>query len=235
MTDTKVSLESLDSFYLGVLSVSDRIHVLTIKNLKIKEGCFMNKQEKKTQQAKMTISEIASSLFLKQGYKNTSVKDICTQSSYSVGAFYYHFNSKSDVLAYMFLQLGETINEKITELSYANRTKSENILLISTEHCLKLMLFGVEPVSHFLGNSIIFNQNFSSQLLLTETAAFEQWIQEGIVSKEFLPTVNPTTTAQIMLQTMRGHIYFWCLEDGEYPLMDNVIRDIKHTLFLMST
>lgn len=194
----------------------------------------MNKQAKKAQQAKMTISETASSLFLKQGYKNTSVKDICAQSSYSIGAFYYHFSSKSDVLSYMFLQLSETITTKINELAYSNRTKSENILLISTEHCLKLMLFGVEPVSHFLGNSMISSQNFSTELSLAESNAFEQWISEGIATNEFKPTANPMITAQIMLQTLRGHIYFWCLQDGDYPLMDNVIRDIKYMLFLIA-
>ena len=37
--------------------------------------------------------------FPENGYKNTSVQDIVTESGYSIGSFYNHYKTKRDVLA----------------------------------------------------------------------------------------------------------------------------------------
>ena len=56
------------------------------------------------------ILDAAQTLFYKQGYENTAVQDIIAKIGIAKGTFYYHFNSKEDLLDALALRLlDETI------------------------------------------------------------------------------------------------------------------------------
>lgn len=57
------------------------------------------RQKEKSEMTHQEIKAAALRLFFKQGYKNTSVQDIVTESGYSIGSFYNHYKTKRDVLA----------------------------------------------------------------------------------------------------------------------------------------
>ena len=57
------------------------------------------RQKEKSEMTHQEIKAAALRLFLENGYKNTSVQDIVTESGYSIGSFYNHYKTKRDVLA----------------------------------------------------------------------------------------------------------------------------------------
>lgn len=44
------------------------------------------------------IVKTAIELFQKRGYNDTSINEICSACGVTKGAFYYHFNGKSDII-----------------------------------------------------------------------------------------------------------------------------------------
>jgi len=60
--------------------------------------------------------EAAGELFLKNGYKDTSVNSIVESIGVSKGTFYYYFDSKEGVLDGLVEKLGEPIYEEIDEI-----------------------------------------------------------------------------------------------------------------------
>ncbi len=61
--------------------------------------------------------EAAGELFLKNGYRNTSVNSIVESIGVSKGTFYYYFDSKEDVLDGLVEKLSEPIYEEIDEIA----------------------------------------------------------------------------------------------------------------------
>lgn len=55
-------------------------------------------QAKKSERTHQQFLNSARTLFLKKGFDNTSIEDIVTMAGYSIGAFYRHYKSKSDIL-----------------------------------------------------------------------------------------------------------------------------------------
>jgi len=64
--------------------------------------------------------EAASDLFLKNGYRDTSVNSIVESIGVSKGTFYYYFDSKEDVLDGLVDKLGDPIYERIDEIVASN-------------------------------------------------------------------------------------------------------------------
>lgn len=55
-------------------------------------------QAKKSERTHQQFLNSARTLFLEKGFDNTSIEDIVTMAGYSIGAFYRHYKSKSDIL-----------------------------------------------------------------------------------------------------------------------------------------
>lgn len=57
------------------------------------------RQHEKSNQTKNELTEAMLALFFKQGYEQTSIKNICDRAGYSVGSFYRHWESKPQAFA----------------------------------------------------------------------------------------------------------------------------------------
>mgnify|MGYP003297694378 CR=1 FL=1 len=68
----------------------------------------IKKQQLNSQKTKKEIMQAASSLFISNGYEETSINEIVEKAGCSVGAFYGHFKSKQELVTRIWLD--ETIN-----------------------------------------------------------------------------------------------------------------------------
>ena len=57
----------------------------------------------KALQTRERILNAAERLFLSKGYENVSIDEICASIQLTKGAFYYHFKTKEDILALLFI------------------------------------------------------------------------------------------------------------------------------------
>lgn len=60
------------------------------------------------------IRAVAMELFTDQGYDKTSMREIAEQLGVTKAALYYHFQTKQDIIADLFVSLPEGINEIVT-------------------------------------------------------------------------------------------------------------------------
>ena len=60
----------------------------------------MQTQKKRSAKTAARILETAKQLTVQNGWRNTTVRDICNACGISVGAFYHHFSSKQELIAY---------------------------------------------------------------------------------------------------------------------------------------
>ncbi|MHC5229094.1 TetR/AcrR family transcriptional regulator [Enterococcus sp. LJL99] len=188
----------------------------------------MSKQENKSKEAKRAIISAAIVLFAKRGYKETTIKDLCEESGYSVGAFYHHFKSKADILAYMYNRFDRDIRTKVIEL--APKTSREGILLIAIEHVNQCLYLGADATSQYLGESLIDHNSFSSKTRLFEEGMVQKYLETGIESGEFSDELNVEIVTRIISSIFSSHVRHWCLFSGQYKLMELVVADIEYLL-----
>lgn len=76
----------------------------------------MYKTSKETQIRKdakrQLIMDTAARVFAKQGYHNTSVKDIVEEAQISVGSFYFYFKGKEELFAELYTDITKEFDEK---------------------------------------------------------------------------------------------------------------------------
>ena len=120
------------------------------------------------------ILNVARKMFLKCGYENTTIRDICKQSRLSNGAIYYYFSSKDDIYACIYEEsfrllidcLNKTATKKTTPLNkieallksylsfYIEHNDHWNILDISFKR-LKLPQHLVERFDTFMDQAFL--------------------------------------------------------------------------------
>ena len=97
---------------------------------------------KSREERRQEIIEVSARLFLSQGYEQTSISDIVREVKVAQGTFYYHFNSKSDVLEAVALSvlpeiekaLIDIVNKKDDTPTQILAAFTERLLLMQTEH-----------------------------------------------------------------------------------------------------
>lgn len=61
----------------------------------------MNKKQQQTEQTKKKIADASRALFIKKGYKATSIEEIVKATGCSAGNIYYHFKSKEGLFLHL--------------------------------------------------------------------------------------------------------------------------------------
>ena len=81
---------------------------------------------KKSEITKETILSAATELFLEQGYRSTTIRDLCARSGVSLSRVNYHFSSKADLAAII---CREMLRNLYTELRNAMHSEREYSLI----------------------------------------------------------------------------------------------------------
>lgn len=107
------------------------------------------KRGQRTEKAERTrerIMEAALTLFTKKGFEETTMRDIAAESSLAVGAAYYHFKNK-DELVFAFYAATHTESETQIEQILAEKKKFADRL----EAVLRFKLDQLTPYKQFIG------------------------------------------------------------------------------------
>ena len=83
---------------------------------------------KKGEKTRRELAEIAYSLFLDNGYENTSVDEIINRAGIAKGTFYYHYDSKEQVLEEVIEQIIAGGSEKANAVLKSEATIPEKIV-----------------------------------------------------------------------------------------------------------
>ena len=176
--------------------------------------------KKNTRNTRSRIVAAAWKLFYEQGYENTTVDEIVERSGTSKGSFYHYFAGKDALLG----TLSTLFDEKYTELTpnltdgmssfdklvYLNR---ELFFMIENTVPLDLLagLYSSQLVTR--GEKHLMDYNRVYYRLLRSIAA------EGQAKGELRADVPSNEIVRSYALLERALIYDWCLNDGNFSLV----------------
>lgn len=175
---------------------------------------------KSTQNTKKKIVSAAWKLFYEQGYDNTTIDDIVSESGTSKGSFYHYFKSKDDLLS----SLSYVFDDKYEELQQT----------LGGMSCTEKLLYLNKELFKMIENSIsidLLAKLLSSQLITTHEKSLldhnrmyfkllRAIIIEGQISGEIPESRSVSEVVKAYTLFERALMYDWCLNGGEYSLSD---------------
>lgn len=132
----------------------------------------MTRQAQKTEQTRCRIISVATKLMRRDGFENTSIRQICDEANVSTGTFYHLFDSKTTLLNII---LGE-VNVYFTDITFDYKNDSPYLFIDSLiENHLKMLEYFTpaivfnaffEPAA---GNKTMFFKQRSSTSFITSS------------------------------------------------------------------
>lgn len=175
--------------------------------------------KKNTRHTRRKIVTAAWKLFYEQGYDDTTVEEIISESGTSKGSFYHYFSGKDALLSSLsslfddkYEELMETIDPAMNsfdKLMYLNR---ELFSMIETTVSVELMSRMYATQLTTSGEKHLLDQGRTYYKLLRRIAV------EGQSRGELSQTLSPNEIVRIYALCERALIYDWCIRGGEYSL-----------------
>lgn len=176
-------------------------------------------KKKNAQNTKKKIVSAAWKLFYEQGYDNTTVDDIVSESGTSKGSFYHYFSSKDALLS----SLSYLFDDKYDELA---EVMPDDML------CTEKLLFLNKELFRMIEDSIsidLLTQLLSSQLitkneksLLDHNRTYYKLLRSIVIDGQKRGEISADNSANDIVKAYalyeRAMLYDWCLCNGEYSL-----------------
>ncbi len=178
---------------------------------------------------KLQIWERATQLFKEYGYNNVSIMNICKACNISKTTFYYHYQSKHDLIIHYFDKIHHD-NEEVLKLVIAQNSVSEQIWIISRLYFQAAMDAGVSMTREIYReylydkNSPVIPDNVYLKNLIIDL------IRKGIHNKEF-PEYKSVDDLYITLMSVsNGLTLQWIMQDGDFDLVEKAEKIILHVI-----
>lgn len=192
----------------------------------------MNLREIQSLETKQKIFSTSLALFDEKGYDNVTINDICHQIGLTKGAFYHHFNSKSDILI-MKYKFNESTLLKYYHSISANKPlqKLEKIIkrfidypkLTSLEEMKSS--FKVQIGSHY--------QEFVGGDSAVQKSILMKIIGEGQADGDIRDDMSNELLADIIIRYKFGLYIEWCIKDGNMDITTIGQRDYNALLNML--
>lgn len=183
------------------------------------------KQRLKSMKTKEKIYKTALSLFKEHEYEDVKVSDICDKAKVSVGSFYNHYKTKSDIINQAFDEMDDR-----SRLLYED--KPEESVLNRIQDLLMCAAIVIEAYGYKVVTQIIINQlKYGEEYLFKK-----QWFLEEILIKilkgkygdeDIIENYKAQEISDIILRTFRGMVIEWCAKRERLSLTSLVEEHIQ--------
>lgn len=179
----------------------------------------MNTRKKQAKETKIRIYETAVALMQEHGFETITVEEICKEAGVAVGSFYYHFQSKNDILTEIFHRADEYFVEHRGQI-LEEKGATAQIAAFFSNYAAYTASTDIEFTKH------LYNTN--NKYFLTTDREMYQLLKFVIESGQQKKTISSGMTADEIVQYLfiaaRGLVFDWCLHEGEYNLVEAVDR-----------
>lgn len=187
----------------------------------------MNNEIKLTQRkinalkTKKNLFDSALKLFAEKGYDAVSVDEIATEAGTSKGSFYTYYENKESILIEQFKKIDDYYLKVYKNIKQHKNSASEKLY----EFVRKQQLFvekhmGLGAIKVVYRNQI--RNDIKNIFIVDNSRAIYkivlEIIAEGQSSGEFRNDISAEKLSRIVIRSMRGCLYEWCLYDGNYNL-----------------
>ena len=187
----------------------------------------MAKREyKRTAATRENLYQAIIELAKEKEYDKITIRDICAKAEVSIGSFYHHFHSKEELAVQAYYRVDRLINEDFCEMS-EKYTAEEYLYLILKSY--------ITYVSQEIGMLV----RVYYKLIMDETSVsafdpdrlyyktlmkvLELCAEEGVIQKQ----ENYHELTEYCIRFIRGLIFDWSLQKGDYDLVERFESDYK--------
>ncbi len=176
----------------------------------------------KTMAIKQKIYDTAVSLFIKKGYNNVTVDEICHKLGFTKGTFYAHFRSKDQIIMQAVSLDNMYLRTELLVKISAMKPGINKLLAFCRLHIKHEDELGKKLLKQSLLIRIENTKNIAS-IYPDKREAFKiikELVIEGQACGEIRKDLDSDQIATIILYCIRGVEYSWCLPNIKINLQD---------------
>lgn len=176
-------------------------------------------RQERGQVTRQKLVKAAVELFEKKGYSRVTVDDICRKAGVSKGAFYGHFESKDQAVVEEYLKVDDYYREMLPRVFEEKTFVDRGIALMRL--ALGYIAGRGKMVIKVAYSSQIAPGRDSSPIASMDRALYtiaEGMAREAQKAGELRKDLDPAEVARIIIRSIRGLVYDWCLQDGRFDL-----------------
>lgn len=187
----------------------------------------LTQRQRQAINTKLTILEIATRLAKESSFEMITIQNICQEANISVGAFYHHFKSKKDIITIGYMQLDTLLVERFDPDAF--KGIQSKILHLFGEGGDLLEELGVSVVTEAYRNQLLTRADYSfshDRPIYIET---KKIVDEAVLSGEIVikDGLSQDYMTENIFRVVRGTIFDWCLNHGEYTLRCQIEKDLS--------
>ena len=186
---------------------------------------------KKTQER---IRECALSLFKEKGYDNVTVVQICEAAGITKRTFYYHFDSKEQLLSGITGYLGVKAEQLLASLA-SQQTNVGTLWALMSTYSINSANYGPGIVRQIYVNMVQgkADERFPYSMYLYNTVVNS--IANAQRAGEITNIGKPEDVAFVLYHTFRSVTITWAAENGEFDLQKEFRRSFDAVLGVKDT
>lgn len=179
---------------------------------------------KKAQKTRERVLETSLDLMKRNGYQNTTVRDICAEADISVGTFYSYFPSKTDLFFDIYRTADDYFSDTVAARLSGSNAK-ERILDFFNYYAKLNIDTGIDLVRVLYNTE---NSWFTKKRPMQ--AVLSGIVAAGLARSELVTARSEQEIVKYLFTIARGCCYNWCISGGEYDLITELNRFISMAL-----
>lgn len=186
-------------------------------------------RKQQAQQTREKTLAVCRELLAKHSFDELSIQSICKSAEISVGAFYHHFSSKSDVIVELYKDVDSDFSEHILP-SLLQEEPIQGIIQYLSAQCEYAYRAGHDTTKNVYKAQIDNGNEFFLSLERGLPYGLYTLIKRAQESQVLQSSVNCEELTKDLLLISRGAIYHWCVTQGRTDILCNVKRLISNYL-----
>ncbi len=178
------------------------------------------------------ILETAKEMALEDDYESLTIRDICKQAKISVGAFYYHFKSKEEMINEAFLLYDHDLDERLGQYDESQPIDSLKKILIDqttfvSNFPYKLVIEYYRSIllSSYKG-AINEKRTYYKAVGYFVGLAFEQALFSNSYTRDYL--------TDYFIKHVRGNLIHWCMNPEKMDVVTQTSTEIDQLIKMFS-
>jgi TetR/AcrR family fatty acid metabolism transcriptional regulator len=196
----------------------------------LRKGRKVTKRGLQAIETRNRIYESATKLMERNGFDNITIEQISKAASVSVGAFYHHFGSKTDILNEIFKRADDYFSQQVVNQLSGNDI-CEKIVNYFVHYARFNIGLGLDHVSALYKTQSKFFISTKRPMF----AALRDIIVKGIENNEIKSVLSADEITDFLFTSARGLAYSWCLHNGEFSLEEKMRRFMDYQVRAICT
>ena len=188
-------------------------------------------RKEQAEETKKLIFHKALELLEEKPFEKITVRDIVEKANVSIGTFYHYYSTKLDVYYETYIIADEyfetTVKPSIHELTNT-REKLELFFEYYAKYNCEITDLTLTQILYNSANKC-FDRNSNIGMLPILEAILAEGLDEGVLKSD----KSARELAQFLMISIRGQIYHWCTNDGNYNLREAVADHLQMLLKIL--